>query len=48
MSEKAFADTVCELCGEDFSCGAKTGACWCFEMDIDAKKLAELSAGFDK
>jgi hypothetical protein len=38
---------ICESCGEDFSCGAKTGKCWCFEIDLTEEKLANLKENFD-
>lgn len=39
---------ICELCGEKFSCGAKIGKCWCFDIEVKAKTLAELRENFDK
>jgi hypothetical protein len=36
----------CESCGEKFACGAKTGECWCFEVEISAETLAELNERF--
>ncbi len=37
----------CESCGEDFSCGANTGKCWCFEVDLSEENLDNLKANFD-
>lgn len=37
----------CESCGEPFECGAKTGNCWCFEVELDAEKLAKLREEFE-
>jgi ribosomal protein L34E len=31
--------TTCESCGKDFSCGARTESCWCFEIKLDADAL---------
>jgi hypothetical protein len=39
-------NSVCESCGKDFSCGAQTGNCWCFEMKIDPEVLADLRENF--
>lgn len=38
---------TCESCGKPFECGAKTGKCWCFEVDLDAEKLAKLREDFE-
>ena len=38
--------SICESCGKEFSCGANTGKCWCFEVEIDGKSLAKLSKDF--
>jgi hypothetical protein len=37
----------CESCGKPFECGAKTGNCWCFEVDLDPEKLAKLRKEFE-
>ena len=37
---------TCGSCGKEFSCGAKTGKCWCFEVEADAEKLEELREEF--
>lgn len=37
---------TCESCGKPFECGAKTGSCWCFEVELDTEKLAELREEF--
>jgi len=39
---------ACESCGKPFECGAKVGKCWCFEVKVDAEKLAELRENFEK
>lgn len=39
---KESSETTCESCGKDFSCGAKTGKCWCFEIELDADALKIL------
>jgi hypothetical protein len=42
MTENAETKLNCESCGEEFSCGAKTGLCWCFEIELESEMLAEL------
>ncbi len=37
---------TCESCGKEFSCGAKAGKCWCFEVEVDKETLAELRKDF--
>lgn len=37
---------VCESCGEEFSCGARVGECWCFAVEVKAETLAELREDF--
>ncbi len=37
---------ACEACGKFFECGANTGKCWCFEVELDGEKLAELRDNF--
>lgn len=46
MARNADTKLICESCGEEFSCGAKTGVCWCFEIDLESEKLAELREKF--
>ncbi len=33
---------ICESCGKEFSCGVNVGKCWCFEVEVDKKTLAQL------
>lgn len=33
---------ICESCGEEFSCGANVGKCWCFAVEVEKKTLAKL------
>jgi len=44
--EKVSNKLICESCGEDFSCGANIGKCWCFEVELKAETLAELRDNF--
>lgn len=38
---------VCESCGESFSCGSKTGKCWCFDIEIGEEALAGLKMKYN-
>lgn len=38
---------ICESCEKPFECGAKTGKCWCFEVNLSEQKLGELREEFD-
>jgi hypothetical protein len=49
MSEKTLEKPetkTCEACGTDFSCGANSEKCWCFEIDLSAENLARLQKDF--
>ena len=37
---------ICESCGKNFTCGAKTEKCWCFEIDLNTETLAKLQEDF--
>lgn len=37
---------ICESCGEEFSCGARIGECWCFAVELKAETLTELREDF--
>lgn len=47
MTENAGQKTNCESCGEEFSCGAKTIDCWCFEINTNPEFTAELNRNFN-
>ena len=34
---------TCELCGEEFQCGADEGDCWCGSVFVDPDRLRWLS-----
>ncbi len=38
---------ICESCGEEFSCGANIGKCWCFAVELKPETLADLSEDFN-
>ena len=49
MSEKTLekpATKTCEACGIEFSCGAQSENCWCFEIDLNKNALAKLNEDF--
>jgi len=46
FSEKTGDKLICESCGEEFSCGANVGKCWCFEIDLAGETLAKLREDF--
>jgi hypothetical protein len=46
ITEKTADKLICESCGEEFSCGAGTGKCWCFEIDLSAETLIDLRKDF--
>jgi hypothetical protein len=46
VSEKSEDKLICKACGKDFSCGANTGKCWCFEIDLEKEALAEFRKNF--
>jgi Cysteine-rich CWC len=37
---------ICESCGKDFLCSAKSEKCWCFEIDLTSEILAKLQEDF--
>ncbi len=44
--EKTADKLICESCGEEFSCGANLGKCWCFAVEIETETLAVLREDF--
>lgn len=46
--EKQSDKLICESCGEEFSCGANVGKCWCFEVDLEKDTLTKLREEFKK
>ncbi|MGI8555812.1 MAG: cysteine-rich CWC family protein [Pyrinomonadaceae bacterium] len=44
--DKNLSKNICEVCGKEFSCGAKTGKCWCFEIEVAAEDLTALKKDF--
>ncbi len=46
VEETSFDKIKCESCEKEFSCGAKAGKCWCFEVEIEPENLAQLREDF--
>jgi len=46
-TERVPEKSICESCGEAFSCGANVGKCWCFAVEVKAETLAELQEKFE-
>lgn len=46
LNSQESAVNTCEACGNDFSCGAATGNCWCFEINLGADVLVNLQNKF--
>lgn len=42
ITENIPEKAVCESCGEEFSCGANVGECWCFAVELKAENLGKL------
>lgn len=41
-------EIICESCGENFACGAKTDKCWCFGLELKGETLAKLKMDFQR
>jgi len=48
LTENAATNLNCESCGEEFSCGANVGECWCFAVELKAETSAELREAFKR
>ena len=46
ISEKYKTPSVCESCGEEFTCGATLKGCWCMNVEITEKTREQLKAEF--
>lgn len=40
--------SVCESCGEEFTCGASASGCWCSEVKLDDAARAGLRSRFQR
>lgn len=47
MTENKSGNFICESCGERFQCGAQTGACWCFEVNLNPELLSEINREYN-
>ncbi len=48
MTEPETRILICESCGKEFPCGAKTEKCWCFDIDLSAETLSKLQKDFKR
>ena len=39
--------SVCESCGDEFTCGASLKGCWCMDLQLTDKSREELKKKFD-
>ena len=39
---------ACEACGQSFTCGAGTGACWCVEIKLSDAIRAEFRTRYER
>ena len=46
ISEKYKEPSVCEACGEEFTCGATVMGCWCTELKLTDEARAELKSQY--
>jgi hypothetical protein len=47
MKNKEAEKRICASCGEEFGCGAKSGNCWCFALELEPQTLAVLRNEFE-
>jgi hypothetical protein len=45
-NSKQSTEIICESCGENFACGAKSEKCWCFGLELNSETLAKLKLDF--
>jgi hypothetical protein len=45
-SNQAADEIICESCSAKFACGATSGKCWCFGLEINTETLAKLKSEF--
>jgi hypothetical protein len=48
ISEKYKEPSVCESCGEQFTCGATLKGCWCMKIEILDEARAAMKARFSQ
>ena len=46
ISEKNKTPSVCESCGEEFTCGATLKGCWCMNVELSDKTREHLNTNF--
>jgi len=45
--DQELENKTCESCGEEFTCGANAGKCWCFDVELKKEILAEMRENFE-
>lgn len=46
ISEKYKTPSVCESCGEEFTCGATLKGCWCMNVELTDETREKLKSEF--
>ncbi len=46
FSPRLAGASVCEACGNEFSCGASLRGCWCSEIELTDETRAELRSRY--
>ena len=46
ISKQHKTPSVCESCGEEFTCGAALNGCWCMNIEITEKTQEQLKTKF--
>ena len=46
FSEKFKSKSVCESCGNEFTCGATLKGCWCMKVDLTDEIRNEMRSKF--
>jgi hypothetical protein len=46
ISPSLAGKSVCEACGNEFSCGASLRGCWCSEIELTDTQRSELKAKY--
>ena len=48
ISEKYKSPSVCESCGDEFTCGATLKGCWCMNVKLSETTQKTLKSKFKK
>lgn len=47
MNSNGDKKLICEACGNEFSCSAASGSCWCFDVEVAPKDLLAVEKIYD-